>query len=181
MAEAFGLAVGEQAGFVASLRRHLAAGLQSPGEKDTSEYYMTPYLENVPLRALEALLDHKYWTQSGGSTAGGSSVGQVVFRTDSSKALGMLYQTETCRPLGIDCAKLVLPAKAVVAVQMLIAQPPGVIVHRTREDKSFVIEAHFNFATLNEECLTPPPYPAGRYAVAPPPVSICISQRLFAG
>jgi hypothetical protein len=155
LAERHGLAVGQRAGFVASIRRHLAASMQAPGAKNTSAYYITPYLENVPLAVLTHILSDKYWTCTSSSNPSGApsgigGVGVVTFTTDSSAAIGKLFQLESCRSHAIDCGKLVLPPKAAEAVYMLTAQPPGQIVHRTRDDQSVVIEAHFNFATLNE-------------------------------
>ena len=160
-----GLDVGNTEGYTASLRRHLASSMQAPGAKTPSQYYVTPYLKNVPLSVLDHLLEEKYWTRStGGKMVGGvggvGSVGVIEFKTDSSKALGILFRMESCRKHAIDCAKLVLPPRTAEAVQMLIAQPPGTIVHRTRDDLSVVIEANFNFATLNEVCHPiPPPEP----------------------
>jgi hypothetical protein len=135
--------------------------MQAPGSKTPSDYYMTPYVENIPLVGLISLLDGKYWTRIGGSAAVSnaasriSGVGEVTFKTDSSAAIGKLFQLESNRRFSIDCGKLVMPPKVTTAVVMVIAQPPGTIVHRTREDKSFIIEAHFNFATLNEVLATP--------------------------
>lgn len=164
LAERYGQAMGPQQGFVASIRRHLSNNMQAPGAKDTSSYFMTPYLENVPLTALTSLLDTKYWTKSGDTMPATDGCCTVRFKTDSSKAIGMLYDLEslsTSRLLAIGCGKLVRPPGTAAAVYILIAQPPGEIVHRTRSDQSSVIEACFNFATLNE---VPPHYPSSHPA-----------------
>ena len=184
LAERYGLCVGRQKGFVASLRRHLASSMQAPGAKNTSEYYMAPFLENIPLSTLTSMLEQKYWTQTGSLEPSGiGDVGVVTFKTASPASIGKLFKMETCRPYAIDCGKLVLPEKVVESVYMLIAQPPGEIVHRTRPDMSFVIEAHFNFATLNEviccaaTCLLQPML---HLVPAPPPphtvtcISVCV-------
>ena len=160
MAEKHGLAAAENTGYVASLRRHLATKMQAPGAKNPSEYYLTPFVVNIPLMTLISLLDEKYWIRKGGSAASSSAaslisgVGVVTFETDSSAAIGKLFELQSTRRFGMNCGKLVMPPKVTAAVEMVIAQPPGQIVHRTREDKSMVIEAHFNFATLNEVLTT---------------------------
>ena len=121
LAERHGLAVGERKGFVASLRRHLSTSMQAPGSKNPSEYYMKPFLENIPLSVLGSILEQKYWSRTGGD----GGVGVVTFQTDSSTALGKLYELESCASakLAIGCGKLVLPPKVECAVVMLIRLP----------------------------------------------------------
>ena len=96
--------------------------MQAPGAKDTSAYYITPFLENIPLGVLTSELQEKYWTCSSTGNANGiDGVGVVTFKTDSSAGIAKLFHLEDKRPYAIDAGKLVLPPKAVESVCMLIA------------------------------------------------------------
>ena len=170
--EAHGLAAGQAKGFMASVHRHLAASMQVPGvRRDPSQYYVAPYLENIPLSLFESALDLKYWSRKEEGVAVGAipglTPGVVTFDTLSSKAVAALWQLESCRGFASGAGKLVLPSNVVEATRMLIAQPPGQIIHRVRADGSMVVEAHFNFATFNEVS-TPTATPALPLPLPPP-------------